>query len=151
MIGNSNKTDNDEVFAALMACTLGKLCGRGPGYTPAGDDFIAGFLTIFNWCAKCLDFESIELPEEYSAMTSWTSYKLIEYSQESLCDAEMQGMINSVASGRAHEYQKMVPISSRGHTSGVDLVTGMTCALYTLIDRKFGTSSLHKLYSSLRR
>jgi len=39
----------------------------------------------------------------------------------------------------------MIPLSSRGHTSGIDLVTGMTCALYTLIDRNFGTSSLHKL------
>ncbi len=149
---NSKKTDDGAVFAALMARTLGKLCGRGPGYTPAGDDFISGFLTMFNWCAKCLDFERIILPEEYSTMTSWTSYKLMEYSQECICDEEIQGMVNSLALGRSDEYsKKMVPLSSRGHTSGVDLVTGMTCALYTLIDRKFGTSSLHKLISSLRR
>lgn len=149
---NSKKTDHDAAFAAFMARTLGKLCGRGPGYTPAGDDFISGFLTMFNWCAKCLDFERIILPEEYSTMTSWTSYKLMEYSQECICDEEIQGMVNSLAFGRADEYsKKMVPLSFRGHTSGVDLVTGMTCALYTLIDRKFGTSSLHKLDSSLRR
>jgi hypothetical protein len=149
---NNKKTDDDALFAAFMARTLGKLCGRGPGYTPAGDDFISGFLTMFNWCAKCLDFERIILPEEYSTMTSWTSYKLMEYSQECICDEEIQGMVNSLALGRADEYsKKMVPLSYRGHTSGVDLVTGMTCALYTLIDRKFGTSSLHKLNSSLRR
>lgn len=149
---NSKKTDDGAVFAALLARTLGKLCGRGPGYTPAGDDFISGFLTIFNWCAKCLDFERIILPEEYSTMTSWTSYKLMEYSQECICDEEIQGMVNSLALGRADEYsKKMVPLSSRGHTSGIDLVTGMTCALYTLIDRKFGTSSLLILNSLLRR
>lgn len=149
---NSKKTEDGAVFAALLARTLGKLCGRGPGYTPAGDDFISGFLTMFNWCAKCLDFERIILPEEYSTITSWTSYKLMEYSQECICDEEIQGMVNSLALGRADEYsKKMIPLSSRGHTSGIDLVTGMTCALYTLIDRKFGTSSLLKLNSLLRR
>jgi hypothetical protein len=143
---NSKKTDNDVAFATFMARTLGKLCGRGPGYTPAGDDFISGFLMMFNWCAKCLEFERIILPGEYSTMTSWTSYKLMEYSQECLCDEEIQAMVNSVALGRANEYsKKMIPLSSRGHTSGIDLVTGMTCALYTLIDRNFGTSSLHKV------
>jgi hypothetical protein len=143
---NSKKTDNDAAFAKIMARTLGKLCGRGPGYTPAGDDFISGFLMMFNWCAKCLDFERIILPGKFSTMTSWTSYKLMEYSQECLCDEEIQAMVNSVALGRANEYsKKMNPLSSRGHTSGIDLVTGMTCALYTLIDRNFGTSSLHEL------
>jgi hypothetical protein len=143
---NSKKTDNDAAFAKIMARTLGKLCGRGPGYTPAGDDFISGFLMMFNWCAKCLEFERIILPGKYSTMTSWTSYKLMEYSQECICDEEIQAMVNSVALGRANEYsKKMIPLSSRGHTSGIDLVTGMTCALYTLIDRNFGTSSLHKL------
>jgi hypothetical protein len=143
---NSKKTDNDAAFAKIMARTLGKLCGRGPGYTPAGDDFISGFLMMFNWCAKCLEFERIILPGKYSTMTSWTSYKLMEYSQECLCDEEIQAMVNSVALGRANEYsKKMIPLSSRGHTSGIDLVTGITCALYTLIDRNFGTSSLHKL------
>lgn len=143
---NSKKTDDDAAFAKFMARTLGKLCGRGPGYTPAGDDFISGFLMMFNWCAKCLEFERIILPGKYSTMTSWTSYKLMEYSQECLCDEEIQAMVNSVALGRANEYsKKMIPLSSRGHTSGIDLVTGMTCALYTLIDRNFGTSSLDKL------
>lgn len=143
---NSKKTDDDAAFAKFMARTLGKLCGRGPGYTPAGDDFISGFLMMFNWCAKCLEFERIILPGKYSTMTSWTSYKLMEYSQECLCDEEIQAMVNSVALGRANEYsKKMIPLSSRGHTSGIDLVTGMTFALYTLIDRNFGTNSLHKL------
>ena len=149
---NGKKTDDDAAFAKFMGSTLGKLCGRGPGYTPAGDDFISGFLIMFNWCANCLDFERINLPQEYSTMTSWTSYKLIEYSQGCVCDEEIQAMVNSVALGRADEYmKKMVPLSSRGHTSGIDLVTGITCALYTLIDRKFRTSMLDKLNSYLRK
>lgn len=146
-----NKIDNDSAFAAFMAGILGKLCGRGPGYTPAGDDYITGFMEMFNWCAKCLNFKRIELPRDYEELTSWTSYKLMEYGQECICDEEIQGMINSVARGTAKEYLKnMGPISHRGHTSGIDLVTGITCALYTIIDRKFGTSSLRKFDSFLK-
>jgi uncharacterized protein DUF2877 len=147
-----NKIDNDSEFAAFMAGILGKLCGRGPGYTPAGDDYITGFLAMFNWCAKCLNFNRIELPEYYAELTSWTSYKLMEYGKECLCDEEMQGIINSVARGRANEYfTNMGPISHRGHTSGIDLVTGITCALYTIIDRKFGTSTLREFDSFLKK
>lgn len=146
-----NKIDNDSAFAAFMAGILGKLCGRGPGYTPAGDDYITGFLAMFNWCAKCLNLKRIELPRDYADLTSWTSYKLMEYGQECLCDDEIQGMINSVARGTAKEYLKnMGPISHRGHTSGIDLATGITCALYTIIDRKFGTSSLREFDSFLK-
>lgn len=151
IISIGNKIDNDSAFAAFMAGILGKLCGRGPGYTPAGDDYITGFLAMFNWCAKCLNFKRIELPRDYAELTSWTSYKLMEYGQECLSDEEIQGMINSVARGTAKEYLKnMGPISHRGHTSGIDLVTGITCALYTIIDRKFGTSSLRKFDSFLK-
>ena len=147
-----NKIDNDSEFAAFMASILNKLCGRGPGYTPAGDDYITGFLSMFNWAAKSLDFDMIELPRYYAELTSWTSYKLMEYGKECLCDEEMQSIINSVARGSANEYFKnMGPISHRGHTSGLDLVTGMTCALYTIIDRRLGTNSLRELDSFLKK
>ncbi len=148
----SNKKDNDSEFAASMPGILDKLCGRGPGYTPAGDDYITGFLAMFNWAAKCLDFDMIELPRYYAELTSWTSYKLMECGKECLCDEEMQSIINSVARGSANEYFKnMGPISYRGHTSGLDLATGMTCALFTIIDRRLGTNSLRKLDSFLKK
>jgi hypothetical protein len=147
-----NKIDNDSEFATFMANILDKPCGRGPGYTPAGDDYITGFLAMFNWCAKCLDFNRIELPTYYAELTSWTSYKLMEYGKECHCDEEMQGIINSVARGSANEYfTNMGPISHRGHTSGIDLVTGITCALYTIIDRIFGTNSLREFDSFLKK
>jgi hypothetical protein len=76
----------------------------------------------------------------------------MEYGKECLCDEEMQSIINSVARGSANEYlTNMCPISHRGHTSGIDLVTGITCALYTIIDRKLGTNSLRELDSFLKK
>jgi hypothetical protein len=152
MVSIGSKIDNDSEFAAFMGGVLNKVCGRGPGYTPAGDDYITGFLAMFNWGAKCLDFSRIELPRYYAELTSWTSYKLMEYGKECLCDEEMQSIINSVARGSANEYlTNMCPISHRGHTSGIDLVTGITCALYTIIDRKLGTNSLRELDSFLKK
>ena len=152
MASIGNKIDNDSEFSAFMAGILNKLCGRGPGYTPAGDDYITGFLAMFNWAAKCLDFDIIKLPRYYAELTSWTSYKLMECGMECLCDEEMQSIINSVARGSANEYFKnMGTLSHRGHTSGLDLVTGMTCALYTILDRRLGTNSLQKLDFFLKK
>jgi hypothetical protein len=39
----------------------------------------------------------------------------------------------------------LVQISYRGHTSGIDIATGMTAALYTIIDRTTGTDLLKEL------
>ena len=140
------KIDNDSEFAFLMVDVLGKFCGRGPGYTPSGDDFITGYLTMFNWCAKCLDFDKIKLPRYYANLTSWTSFRLMKYGMECVCDEEMQALVNSIARGLEKEFlANLSAISYRGHTSGIDLVTGVVCALYTVVDRIFGTSILRKL------
>jgi hypothetical protein len=147
---NGKKNSNDRTFATFVSDALVGLCGKGPGYTPAGDDFIAGFILMFNWCSTFLKFQTIKLRQECSKLTTWTSYKMMKYNERCLCDEELQGIINSVANGRVNEYlTNMCPISLRGHTSGIDLLTGMTCALYTIIDRKFGTSSLLHLSSIL--
>jgi Protein of unknown function (DUF2877) len=147
-----NKIDNESEFIVLMTTLLNKFCGRGPGYTPAGDDFITGYLSMYNWCAKCLNFNKIELPQYYADSTSWTSYRLMKYGEECVCDEEIQALINSVALGNENEFVTNIrPISHRGHTSGIDLVTGVICALYTVIDRKFGTSTLREISSLLQR
>ena len=147
----SKKTSDDNSFSTFLSDRFLELCGRGPGYTPAGDDFIGGFMLMFNWCSKFLKFQSLRLGQEYSKLTSWTSYKLMKYNEGFLCDEELERMINSVANGRVNEYlRNMIPISYRGHTSGIDLLTGMTCALYTIIDRKFKTNLLMKFSSVLK-
>jgi Protein of unknown function (DUF2877) len=137
--------------AAMMSQELLDLCGKGPGYTPSGDDFIAGYLVVFNWISKSLNFNTINFPiEKYAPLTSWISSKLIDYSKRNLCDEEIQAMINSIAAGDLSQYlSSIVKISRRGHTSGIDIVTGMTVALYTVIDDTFETNIIGRFCSLL--
>jgi Protein of unknown function (DUF2877) len=119
----------------LSRCFLG-LCGRGPGFTPAGDDFVGGFLAIINWIRISLKIGSRIVPgPEYRKLTTWTSFKLMECNANGLVDIEVQDLINSIAKGNVLQYIDSVRlIAKRGHTSGIDFVTGATVGLYLAID-----------------
>jgi len=136
---------------AIMSQALLDLCGKGPGYTPSGDDFVAGYLGVINWISKSLNFNAINFPsEKFAPLTSWMSSKLIDYSKRNLCDEEIQAMINSIAAGDLSQYlSSIAKISRRGHTSGIDIVTGMTVALYTVIDDTFETNLIGRFCSLL--
>jgi hypothetical protein len=119
----------------LSSCFL-ELCGRGPGFTPAGDDFIGGFLAIFNWIRTSLKIGvPIVLGPEYRKLTTWTSFKLMECNAHGLVDIEVQDLINSIAKGDVLQYTDSVRlIAKRGHTSGIDFATGATVGLYLAMD-----------------
>ena len=119
----------------LSICLLG-LCGRGPGFTPAGDDFVGGFLAIINWIRISLKSGSPIVPgPEYRKLTTWTSFKLMECNALGLVDIEVQDLINSIAKGDVLRYMDSVRlIAKRGHTSGIDFATGATVGLYFAID-----------------
>jgi hypothetical protein len=125
-----------EFEVALSSSLLG-LCGRGPGFTPAGDDFIAGVLAVFNWIRSGLNLGAPIIPgSEYRRLTTWTSFKLMECNSQGLVDAEVQELMNAIANGDVSRYSDLARwISKRGHTSGVDFVTGTTTAIYLLIHR----------------
>jgi hypothetical protein len=119
----------------LYSCFL-ELCGRGPGFTPAGDDFIGGFLAIINWIRTSLRIGSPFVPgPEYRRLTTWTSFKLMECNAQGSVDIDIQDLINSVARGDVVQYIDAVRrIAKRGHTSGIDFATGATVGLYLAID-----------------
>jgi hypothetical protein len=120
---------------SLSRCLLG-LCGRGPGFTPAGDDFIGGFLAIINWIRTSLEIGPRIVPgPEYRKLTTWTSFKLMECNAHGLVDIEIQDLTNSIARGEVSQYIDSVRlIAKRGHTSGIDFATGATVGLYLAID-----------------
>jgi Protein of unknown function (DUF2877) len=120
---------------SLSRCLLG-LCGRGPGFTPAGDDFVGGFLAIINWIRISLKIGPRIIPGlEYRKLTTWTSFKLMECNANGLVDTEIQDLINSIARGDVLQYIESVRlIAKRGHTSGIDFATGATVGLYLAID-----------------
>ena len=121
---------------SLSRCLL-RLCGRGPGFTPAGDDFIGGFLAVINWMCSSLKFGPRIVPGlDYRKLTTWTSFKLMECNAHGLVDIETQDLINSIARGDVAQYIDSVRlIAKRGHTSGIDFATGATVGLYLAIDR----------------
>lgn len=123
-------------FGDVLSMSLLGLCGRGPGFTPAGDDFISGFLTILNRILVDLNVGTPIIPGlEYRNLTTWTSFKLMESSAKGLVDSEVQNMINCIANGDLLGYEDLVTqIAKRGHTSGLDFATGAMVALYVVMD-----------------
>jgi uncharacterized protein DUF2877 len=141
---DSTSTKNNKKFAKLISNTLLELCGRGPGYTPSGDDFICGYCVLFNNVASFLDIEKITLPDKKIVNnTTWISSKFIQYYKRCIVDEQIQEMLNSIYIGDPEKYMSLLhQISYRGHTSGADIAIGMTAALYTITDRKFHTQLL---------
>jgi hypothetical protein len=123
-------------FMNNLSRSLLAFCGRGPGFTPAGDDFIAGVLAVHNWVLLGLKLGAPLIPgPEYRKLTTWTSFKLMECNARGLVDVEAQDLINSIAGGDVLHYADSVRrIAKRGHTSGIDFATGATIAVYLAID-----------------
>jgi hypothetical protein len=141
------------IASRLRGALLG-LCGRGPGFTPAGDDFISGFVTMLNFIRSSLNIGPAIIPgSEFARLTTWTSFKLIEYNAMGLVDVEIEGLINSAARGDVLSYaDKIRSLSKRGHTSGLDYSTGATFALCmaagSIIKGRSRSANLVKLASS---
>lgn len=146
LVQNIPIKDTNE-FRDRVSKGLLEMCGRGPGFTPAGDDFIAGYMAMYNWLNDSMKHDEMMMPDkEFSLRTTWTSFKLIEYSARNLLDDQAQEMVNSIAHKDVDAYiQTIALISKRGHTSGIDFATGMTIALFTVADRVFKAGVLENL------
>jgi hypothetical protein len=139
--------DNGGTMEALLG-----LCGRGPGFTPAGDDFIAGYLAVSNWLNRVLELAPPLIPgEKFARLTTWISFKLMEYSAKGLLDRQVQRAVNSVAGGDIAGYISCIElVGKRGHTSGIDFATGATIGVCATVDRAFGARMLERV-SALER
>jgi hypothetical protein len=81
-------------------------------------------------------------------LTTWVSFKFIGYYQKLIVDEQIQGLINSIGEGRTDRYMSLLStLSSRGHTSGIDIGSGLSTALFTFSDRFLGTDLLPKVQS----
>lgn len=119
-------------FETRLRNALLGLCGRGPGFTPAGDDFISGFLAVINSIRSELGMGSAIIPDlAFERLTTWTSFKLMQYNSMGLVDSQIQGLLNSAFQGDVSSYiDEIRSLSTRGHTSGLDFSAGATFALY---------------------
>ncbi len=132
---------------------LAGLCGRGPGFTPAGDDFIAGYLAAYNWLGRALKQWPPVIPgREFSRLTTWTSFKLMEYASKGLLDEQAQSMLNSVAGGDVGDCIRCIEvIGRRGHTSGIDFATGAMIGVCAAADGVFELDALERISNDLAR
>lgn len=146
---NNIRNKDDTKFVRMLSHSLMKMCGRGPGFTPSGDDFICGFSSLFNWLSQSLKCPPISLPmKSVYDLTTWISFKFIGYYQKLIVDEQIQGLINSIGEGHIERYMSLLStLSCRGHTSGIDIGTGLSIALFTLGDRFLSTDLLPKVHS----
>ena len=149
---NNIRNEDNIRFVRKLSHSLIKMCGRGPGFTPSGDDFICGFSSLFNWLSQGLKCPPISLPmKRVCDLTTWISFKFIEYYQKLIVDEQIQSLINSIGEGRTDRFMSLLStLSCRGHTSGIDIGTGLTTALFTFGDRFLGTNLLPKVQSFYR-
>lgn len=148
---NIIKNKDNIRFVRTLSNSLMKMCGRGPGLTPSGDDFICGFSSLFNLLCQSLEYPSISLPmKRVCNLTTWISFKFIYYYQKLMVDEQIQGLINSIGEGRTDRFISLLStLSYRGHTSGIDIGTGLSTAIFTFGDRFLGTELLPKVQGLL--
>ena len=116
--------------------TAEEIIGLGGGFTPSGDDLLAGFLATYNSLAQSagrpkilIDFETI------GRSTSWVSGKLLDYMQREVYDDQVSQLIRSAGMGNKDEFILAIEaLLPRGHTSGVDIAVGSILAAAILVD-----------------
>jgi len=103
------------------------LVGRGGGFTPAGDDFTAGFTAVSNYIARSRGRRPIVIPKGLSSRTVPESAAIMAYSSRGYVDEGMERLILDSLGGRRFS-DDLVSLASRGHTSGMDMSLGALLA-----------------------
>jgi hypothetical protein len=116
--------------------TVKQIVGLGGGFTPSGDDLLAGFLVTYNSLSRVVSRPKILIDFEFlKKSTSWISAKLLDYMQRGAFDDQVAHFIQSI--GSANEDEFIIALESllpRGHTSGVDIAVGSVLAVALLLD-----------------
>lgn len=128
---------------------LAGLLGLGFGFTPSGDDYVAGFVSAHNAISPSrssmtLDWSSIV------SRTSWISGKLVSYWQRGLVDEEFENFLWSLMRGSdLSVVSSTIDIASRGHTSGLDISVGAIMGLALSYDRVHCSNLRRRVFSAM--
>lgn len=133
-----------ELAGAYLTVNYMPLIGTGGGFTPAGDDFVAGFTAAFNYMARRNGITEILLPrQELEKRTVRESAVLLDYAQRGLVDEELERLILSSFGNEAGQFfQNLMEVAKRGHTSGIDMSVGVVLAVAAVRDMKTREGSL---------
>jgi len=106
--------------------------GTGYGFTPAGDDFIAGFLAGNFMISKIFQIDLDVVQEavfSQSRSGNIISDNLICFSQKGLFSEKIKNLIRSLLhDNEGPVLDSVKAVLSHGETSGADLLTGFICA-----------------------
>ncbi len=118
------------------------LVGRGEGFTPAGDDFVGGFLASYNCIARWRLSAQISIPRALLfSRTIPESAAIIGYSSEGHVDEAMESLILKTLGGRRF-FDELLAVARRGHTSGIDMSLGVLFCEAAVSDSIGGRGSL---------
>lgn len=119
------------------------LIGRGGGFTPSGDDFVAGFLASFNHMARSSGSRPVTLPKALLYQnTVPESAAIVFYATLGYVDEELARLILASLDARATGFQsELLDVARRGHTSGIDMSLGVLLCEAALSDAS-GRSAL---------
>lgn len=122
-----------------FAAAAWKIIGLGPGFTPSGDDFLLGFLIIYNSLSPAIARPPIYLEfEQLAGRTNWISAKLVDYAQHLQVDDQLLRVIGSMSNAHGDTVTALVALIPRGHTSGIDIATGAVLGLSVVCDIALG-------------
>ena len=109
---------------------FGDLLGLGPGSTPAGDDFLAGYTTGRLW----LGCSAPSLPD--TSRTTWLSAEILRDAADGLIWKRSKDVLESLSRDDAAALLKAVArILDWGHTSGRAWLAGLSAAVLDTIER----------------
>jgi len=111
------------------------LVGRGGGFTPAGDDFLGGFVATFNFVARCRRLKQIRIPRALlRGRTVPESANVLFYSARGYVDEGMERLVlRSLGEGPGFS-DELIEVARRGHTSGMDMSLGVLLCEAALAD-----------------
>jgi hypothetical protein len=139
-----------EMADAYLPRNYFPLIGKGGGFTPAGDDFVGGFAAAFNHVARKTGVREIRLPRnELEKRTVPESAALIDYAQRGYVDEEVERLIISAFGGGPGFFDKLLQVARRGHTSGIDMSSGVVLSAAVCRDRMTREGTLEKCLSAL--
>ena len=111
-----------------------KLMGLGQGFTPAGDDFLSGFLATLNVSSKIYGFKGFFLSkDDILSSTSWASGMLLYYSQYGYVGEGVSRIVQSLRDEVGFS-DALMDLARIGHTSGLDISLGVLVASSMILD-----------------
>lgn len=133
-----------------FAAAAGKIIGLGPGFTPSGDDFLLGFLVIYNSLSSAIARTRIYLEfEQLAGRTNWISAKLVDYAQHLQLDNQLLRVISSMSNAHGDTVTELQALIPRGHTSGIDIATGAVLGLSIGCDIALGQKNTEIIAAKL--